>query len=70
MLLTVINWIKRFTMTSGRKRRGEVILCISTCDHSLHCSLYMKLREVEEERDKELALKYRDRVGNIESVLP
>ena len=30
----------------------------------------MKLREVEEERDKELALKYRDRVGIIESVLP
>ena len=46
-------------------------MCIVICDYSpLHCSLYMKLREVEEERDKELALKYRDRVGNIESVLP
>ena len=30
----------------------------------------MKLREVEEERDKELALKYRDRVGCVENVLP
>lgn len=42
-------------------------MCTSVCIHTfcVSYSLYMKLREVEEERDKELAAKYRDRVGDI-----
>ena len=32
-------------------------------------SYYAKLKKMEEEREKELAMKYRDRVSNIHSVL-